>query len=422
MKADTFRMHTPEPQETPSSPSFQGVSMPTPAGSLSPTEGTFFLRCGAVVPSVSLSPSSSALASRRANSRPQTGQGQIDLQQPTTCRYGRCPDQIYGQSLTPPLDAMEILSPTVIAARDYYLSLDHRNIKTPPHSSSEIDTLQRRTHPALRNITQALSTPRRHSVALELYPDGLEKIKDIKLRTLELSRRGSATPTSGNSERASGDRVPRSRERWLQKVLKDEKNPGLELLPFLSQSGSTESLGVPTGVQQQIHNPLDPRYLGNIPFSYTTSKLREWGNVYLFNSATADAFIRAIPMPSSGPSKIRPSSYSEDLHRSLSDFSLSDRQVKDEPDLRVPEPPAAKQLVKVRIIPHCKTRKSFFMQKAFPIRKSPTLPSYRVTKHGSSTHYHLQRHRERYQGTKIEVLRDELTGIEYHPRLAVPIR
>ena len=46
-----------------------------------------------------------------------------------------------------------------------------------------------------------------------------------------------------------------------------------------------------------IHNPLDPRYLGAIPAEYTTRKLREWGDVYLGNPVTADAFLRAVSMP-----------------------------------------------------------------------------------------------------------------------------
>lgn len=85
---------------------------------------------------------------------------------------------------------------------------------------------------------------------------------------------------------------------------------------------------------QRIHNPLDPRYLGNVPFSFTTNKLREWGSVYLHNSATADAFIRAIPA------------------------------VKEEATEQT-EVSQKKRMVRVKV---CRPRRSFYMQKAFPIQ------------------------------------------------------
>lgn len=157
-----------------------------------------------------------------------------------------------------------------------------------------------------------------------------------------------------------------------------------------SDEGDTEHPHVP---EQQIHNPLDPRYLGNIPFSYTTNKLREWGDVYLFNSATADAFIRAIAIPAPSPAP--------------------PMDVKKE-DGKTPEP--TKQLIKVKVVPHCKTRKPFFMQKAFPIRQPATSPSYRISKH---PRYHLRHHRED-QGAKAEVLRN--AAIEAGRRPAVPMR
>lgn len=79
---------------------------------------------------------------------------------------------------------------------------------------------------------------------------------------------------------------------------------------------------------RRIHNPLDPRYLGNIPFSYTSDKLRQWGGVYLNNAATADAFVRALPLP--------PPQQQQQQQ---------------------------KRIVRVRV---CGPRRMFYMQKAFP--------------------------------------------------------
>lgn len=111
--------------------------------------------------------------------------------------------------------------------------------------------------------------------------------------------------------------------------------------------------------QQQIHNPLDPRYLGNIPFSYTTDKLREWGTVYLFNAATADAFVRAISTSTS------------------TSTTAVEIKVETPPPLL---PPPQKHLVTVKIIPSCKTHTPFFMQKSFPIRAGAEGGGTRTTK------------------------------------------
>lgn len=102
-------------------------------------------------------------------------------------------------------------------------------------------------------------------------------------------------------------------ERWMQHIFTDSNSPS---------------------TPQRIHNPLDPRYLGNVPFSFTTDKLREWGSVYLRNSATADAFIRAIPAV-----KEEVTGETEVLQK--------------------------KRMVRVKV---CRPRRSFYMQKAFPIR------------------------------------------------------
>lgn len=107
--------------------------------------------------------------------------------------------------------------------------------------------------------------------------------------------------------------VAPSIERWMQHV-------------FASPSSTSSTSSSSTTQHQRIHNPLDPRYLGNIPFSYTTDKLRQWGAVYLNNTATADAFVRAIPLP-------------------------------------LPLPLLQKRIVRVRV---CGPHRMFYMQKAFP--------------------------------------------------------
>lgn len=371
------------------------------------------------MPSVSLSPSPT-LAARRADSRSQTPLGKMDFefQQSIDCRYNHLLDQSHRQSLTPPLTTMDISSPTFVAARDYYLNLSHRgNIDTPPQSGTVFETSQRKSS-VLQVITQYSSAPRRHSVAIDSYPEDLEHMKDLKLRALEIWRRGSATPPSrheGFDGNTSLSKPTANRERWMQKVFHDE-NSTPEHSPSLSpQSISTELPELLMKAERQIHNPLEPQYLGNIPFSYTTNKLREWGDVYLFNTATADAFIRAIPIPVSNRQSPPPLS----LHQSLSDFSLNDNDIKEEDVKMCEPPPTAKQIVKVKVVPQCRNRKSFFMQKAFPVRKSVTSQSSRISKH-ASPRYNLRHRHENHQGKKVEALRNAITEAERRP--AVPIR
>lgn len=228
--------------------------------------------------------STSALAARRAISRPLTPP---DLhhyhQQPTTHTKFHHPTP----SLTPPPTASEIPSPTTIAMREYINQ--HPSTATPPS-------------PVLLP-----AVPRRHSVALT-HPEQPH---------------------------------PAPRRSSVQTAHHHHHHPP----PQQQQQ------------QQPIHNPLDPRYLGNIPFSYTSEKLREWGTVYLFNAATADAFIRAIATatPAHPPS--------------------TEIKIEAIPLPLLAPPPSSslvrKQLVTVKIVPSCKTRKPFFMQKSFPIRQSP---------------------------------------------------
>jgi hypothetical protein len=56
--------------------------------------------------------------------------------------------------------------------------------------------------------------------------------------------------------------------------------------------------------RERIHNPLHPRNLGNIPSTYTTQRLQEWGPTYIFDAVTSDAFIRSVPAPAATPDGI----------------------------------------------------------------------------------------------------------------------
>ena len=56
-------------------------------------------------------------------------------------------------------------------------------------------------------------------------------------------------------------------------------------------------LMIPHPCSNEILNPLHPSSCGNIPFEYITRKLQDWGMIYLYNTATADVFVRAVSVP-----------------------------------------------------------------------------------------------------------------------------
>lgn len=356
-----------------------------------------------------LTTSAPTIAARRLGTPP------TEIIKPESLQYDH---KIYIQNLTPPVD---IVSPTVVAARDYYLNLNYQ-LDTPPYSGTEADALQMRIHPAVRNIAQASTIPRRHSAALEPYPR--PRMVDIKADDIQLPRRGSASPPRNFSENEYQDvKNDVDREWWKQKV-KDEDfdDSGVSFGSKAQKAACMQNIVQDAAVpEQQIHNPLDPRLLGNIPFSYTANKLREWGDVYLFNSSTADAFVRAIAIPPAQSSRARHAHVSpNDLHRALSDFSISTKSIKQEDDeeQEEDEPNTAKQLVKVRIIPQSRSSRPFYMQKYFPIRKSS---SCRIRKHVASPRHHIRHQEEHYQGTKVEILQN-VVKLKTQRRPAVPIR
>lgn len=406
MKADTPKTRSPSSDQEFSPSNFCATNMPTPirSGLLIPNNlFPQYASVAAIDPSISLSTSSSTLAARRLVSRP----NQI---KPRSLQYDH---EAYGQSPTPP---MEILSPTIIAARDYYLNLNyHYQLDTPPYSGSEAGTPKINIHPTLRTITQSSNVPRRHSVALEPYTRSFGGMVDLKMQAPDASRRGSAMSSPQDFKDSSCIGSNGNREMLMHQAFKDDVD--IESSSFLLQPLCAENLDDSLETERQIHNPLDPRYLGNIPFSYTTNKLREWGSIYLFNSATADAFIRAVAIPSSASSSIRSSTSStssSDLYRAMSKISLSPNSVNEE-DLELE---IAKKLVRVRVVPYCRTKKPFYIQKHFPIRKSDL---YRVGKHSTSPRYHQRHHHEHYQGTKVEELKDKI-AVEAEKRRAIPIR
>lgn len=201
--------------------------------------------------------------------------------------------------------------------------------------------------PKTPTSTSALTA--RRALSRSLTPPGLH----LRLHRLHRHHHHHPTPSLTPPPTASGTPSPTAVPR------RHSLAPPAQHHPPAPRRSSVQTPQQHHHQQQQIHNPLDPRYLGNIPFSYTTDKLREWGTVYLFNAATADAFIRAISTSTS--------------------TTAVEIKLETPPPL-LPPPPPQKHLVTVKIIPSCKTHTPFFMQKSFPIRGSPGGEKNRITK------------------------------------------
>jgi len=247
--------------------------------------------------------------------------------------------------------------PMVAATLDYY----RNNACSPkPAPCLPVSIRYAQQHPARSvlpssglAIAVTVSSPRRHSVI------------DVKLyRQTSERNSGERNPGSDGRCRDSADWPQhKAMNHILEEDPQNDKHAG-EQDAANTRNPRSREISVPMlHVQQpligfdgpaavEIHNPLDPRYLGSIPCSFTTQKLQEWGDVYLGNKSTADAFVRAVPIPQSRRT-------SAQLQREHPESPTSP-----------PSPPSPETgLFRVKIMPKDHDRKAFFMQKRFPRRR-----------------------------------------------------
>lgn len=207
---------------------------------------------------------------------------------------------------SPEATLLRIERPSIATARHYYNDKRHNN------------HLLRKGRGGLEVISS--KAPKRHSTAVQQassdQPSPVEISSSISAYGLDGVRRTSVTP----EEMAVGGLLVLLH--FVCKLLtpfKGKKKPYGFLCPSsapppVSYSPSTstaqavsrppvDSLYLPITTlplnpteDSNICNPLHPLYLGNIPWDYTLHRLQEWGLVYLYNTATADAFVRAVPL------------------------------------------------------------------------------------------------------------------------------
>ncbi|PBP25890.1 hypothetical protein BUE80_DR003192 [Diplocarpon rosae] len=219
---------------------------------------------------------------------------------------------------TPPLP-----SPSMVAARAYYLE----NATSLGHS----DEQQRR-----RSLGDEPPFPRRHSIL------ATTKSLEVQLESFSF----------GAEPRRDLQTVPEADEvvRKLKIAADEEDVPMLEADEGSNEEGaarrrnSGKLCGTPQGVLRQV------------PFQYTHEHLRDWGYAYLGNTATADAFIRAVSLR-------RPS-----MAVGLGGDDVGGRPTTDLTTIRA------------RVLPHGKDRQPFVIQRQFDIRElRSSIPQVPVT-------------------------------------------
>jgi len=164
----------------------------------------------------------------------------------------------HGRGSPRPKPIAPLPSPSIIAARSYYLEL------SSPLEPENNAIKWRRT------LIQGQQVPRRHSV---IPPTG-NSISQLENLTFSSVRNGIQPVPDGEGTKP------------LIKTEDEDLPMGLIGASAVVQPLRKSSLlcGIPQEVLRQV------------PFQYTHDHLRDWGYVYLGNSETADAFVNAVSL------------------------------------------------------------------------------------------------------------------------------
>ncbi|KAI9682326.1 MAG: hypothetical protein M1817_000380 [Caeruleum heppii] len=241
-----------------------------------------------------------------------------------------------------------LVSPTVMAVQDYYTErgLPGANAVTALANWGQTPTDRSRRHSVL--VTPSILAASLALVDLRSNPSS----------PASSSRRGSAYSLASDEHIADLGTLARENRQWL-----------------LQRSGPSQSNN--SGNQSPIQNPLNPQLLGSLPFGYTHDRLKKWGTAYWGNEATADAFVRAVP-----------------LHRSDSQGNCSS-SIASESSAVCPSPmDPSLMTLHVRVHPLHTSRKPFSLRKKFNIAGFRSTPKS-ASGHPSHPNSHLRNTRRR---------------------------
>ncbi|KAI9759306.1 MAG: hypothetical protein M4579_002435 [Chaenotheca gracillima] len=171
-------------------------------------------------------------------------------------------------------DVGGLFSPSLRAIQDYYRQYAGSPGSTPLTAAQ----LDKGTPIEL----QVLDGPRRHSLMMfSTSPETPRARDDNERRTRSSRLRDSEQITTQSTPKSSGSKEVQSAETNSELTTKPNLNE--VVIPHPS-------------VQSKIFNPLSPKLIGCLPYEYTHERLRQWGAIYRSNQATADAFIKAVPL------------------------------------------------------------------------------------------------------------------------------
>ncbi|PMD37870.1 hypothetical protein L207DRAFT_530830 [Hyaloscypha variabilis F] len=223
---------------------------------------------------------------------------------------------IQGQGASPTKPTATMPSPSIVAARAYYL-----DSASPigPHGNA----IKRR-----RSLIQVHQFPRRHSI----LPNYGKLASQLENFTFTPTRKELQTVTEGEEKE--------------RKVKTEDDDVCMSELskttPDIQQARKSSLL---------CETPRD--VLRQVPFQYTHDHLRDWGYAYLGNSGTADAFTNAV---------------------SLRQPSLA--VTREEFQIR----PAELVTIRARVLPKGNERKPFLLQRQFNIEElRSSIPRSRIS-------------------------------------------
>jgi hypothetical protein len=108
---------------------------------------------------------------------------------------------------------------------------------------------------------------------------------------------------------------------------------------------------------------------GQVPSKPPQDRLRQWGNIYVGNAATADVFVRAVPLPGNGKSRRKPNTTDGDSTAEMSE------------DMATMKSDEEYVVIRARVSPRAKERKAFLVQRRFKLSELQSSVATASAKH-----------------------------------------
>jgi hypothetical protein len=150
---------------------------------------------------------------------------------------------------------------------------------------------------------------------------------------------------------------------------------------------TTTTVHKPSRLSQEASTPDEDgtKVISKSPSVHTPTQLRQWGNVYLGDSATADAFVRAVPIR-------RVSTCTEHMGSDNTLIKNGEDESEEAEGSKADEATGADKgkgmVIRARIVPRAKDRKPFVIQRSFDLdelKRNAPPPRLEESSSGTST-------------------------------------